>query len=312
MERRKRRKRIRLLRSRRDLRGTAIHEAGHAVIGRVLNLICGHATIEADEDSAGHHIIADPWAIAYHWEQAWRQRIEQAVAAGGNKWELWNTSRLYRDSDSVFTARILAYMAGREAEVEILGRCRGGDGDDQYQIALMLKEVDIPGSETDEDAAWEQYEGRLRRQARRLVRRHRALIERVADELLKRHRLEPEEIDERSTPSLSTRHRRRARCKLGPVGSTEPHRRRGEPRMYRPPRLPPRPRACDLPPALSAALYSRYAPRLSLSSFAVASILGPVREHLSVLLENFPDVIRDRHRDIKIIELLTGLPYHAD
>jgi hypothetical protein len=27
-----------------DLRHTAIHEAGHAVIGRVLGMTCGHAT----------------------------------------------------------------------------------------------------------------------------------------------------------------------------------------------------------------------------------------------------------------------------
>ncbi len=31
-----------------------IHEAGHAVIGRALSLICGQATVESDEDSAGH------------------------------------------------------------------------------------------------------------------------------------------------------------------------------------------------------------------------------------------------------------------
>lgn len=32
-------------RSRKRLKQTAYHEAGHAVIGRVLTLACGHATI---------------------------------------------------------------------------------------------------------------------------------------------------------------------------------------------------------------------------------------------------------------------------
>lgn len=52
-------------------RGTAIHEAGHAVIGRVLGMICGHATIIADEaeGEAGHTITADPHMIAYEWDK---------------------------------------------------------------------------------------------------------------------------------------------------------------------------------------------------------------------------------------------------
>jgi hypothetical protein len=40
----------------------AIHEAGHAVIGRVLTLVCGHATIVVDHEAGelGHSITADP------------------------------------------------------------------------------------------------------------------------------------------------------------------------------------------------------------------------------------------------------------
>jgi hypothetical protein len=63
---------------------TAIHEAGHAVIGRVLTLVCGRATIRTDHDSAGHNMVEEPYACTSHWEQrgkvraryaAWRARI---------------------------------------------------------------------------------------------------------------------------------------------------------------------------------------------------------------------------------------------
>jgi ATP-dependent Zn protease len=43
---------------------SAVHEAGHAVIGRVLGIPCGHATILVDEGSAGHSLAAPrmrPW-----------------------------------------------------------------------------------------------------------------------------------------------------------------------------------------------------------------------------------------------------------
>jgi hypothetical protein len=42
---------------------------------------------------------------------------------------------------------------------------------------------------------WSRWEPRMRRQTRRLVRRHRATIQRVADHLKKRKTLTAEEID---------------------------------------------------------------------------------------------------------------------
>jgi hypothetical protein len=66
----------------------AIHEAGHAVIGRVLDMTCGYATVAANDDYAGHTICADPMEIAQHWEN--REK--------------------YRDISLVFRGRILAYM----------------------------------------------------------------------------------------------------------------------------------------------------------------------------------------------------------
>ena len=45
------------------------------------------------------------------------------------------------------------------------------------------------------DQEWRRYEPRMRRQTRRLVRRHCACIERVANALLVRKTLQAEEID---------------------------------------------------------------------------------------------------------------------
>lgn len=170
-----------------DLYATAIHEAGHAVIGRVLGIPCGGATIEADADSAGHNLIEDPWKILSLWEgQGYEIRDNQLVPTG---------TRPHGTYESALRGRILTFMAGWAAEVEILGECPGGDGDDRYQIGLMFEELTIPGQREPGDGAWERYEGRLRARSRGLARRHRAAIERVAGALLARGSLTAEEID---------------------------------------------------------------------------------------------------------------------
>jgi hypothetical protein len=137
-------------------RATAIHESGHAVVGRVLGLVCGKVTIAADyrTRTSGYGIIADPWVTINRWEQRGR----------------------YRPPKAAFRGRILAYMAGREAEEELLGYCPGGDDDDQYQIALMLMDL-YPGEEA-------KFERRLRGVARSLVRRHRPKIEALSRALI--------------------------------------------------------------------------------------------------------------------------------
>jgi hypothetical protein len=70
-------------------------------------------------------------------------------------------------------------MAGAEAELELLGRPAIGDGDDRYQIELMAERLCC-------SPPWEKLEPRLRAMNRMLVGRHRALIERLAKELLKK------------------------------------------------------------------------------------------------------------------------------
>jgi ATP-dependent Zn protease len=153
-----------------DPHHTATHEAGHAVIARVLTLACGGATIvpNYDDSSAGHSITADQWTCLNEWQK--RGKV--------------------RDSpDAVWHARIIAFMAGAEAEQVLLGATQGGDGDDRDQIELMAEELD---SDPDE---WVRLEARLRAMTRTLVRRHRALIERVASALLERKTLSREELD---------------------------------------------------------------------------------------------------------------------
>jgi len=154
--------------SRRTL--TAYHEAGHAVIGRVLTLVCGEATIKPDYKSRswGHSICPDPHACLYEWES--RGKV--------------------RDTAAVWHARIIQSMAGAEAVHELLDyRLRVGDDDDRYQIALMLEE--LPPTTTDLD----KIEQRLRRMTRVLVRRHKARIECVANALLAKTTLGAKELD---------------------------------------------------------------------------------------------------------------------
>ncbi len=154
---------------------TAYHEAAHAVIGRVLGLTCGHASISPAARTAtrpyeaGHAKIRDPWLTVWDWEQ--RER--------------------YRDARQAFRGTIIANMAGAEAEVEFFGQCCGGDGDDRREIAMLM---DSRYAEISPDD-WDRYEARLREQARRLVRRHRDEIELVASALRQHGTLQPDEID---------------------------------------------------------------------------------------------------------------------
>jgi ATP-dependent Zn protease len=152
-----------------DLRHTAYHEGGHAGIGRVVTLLCGRATILPDHEAgeAGHTITADPLEC----ESEWRRRGK------------------FRHDKAIWHARIITFMAGAEAEVVLLGAAEGGDGDDRYQIELMAEELGCNPAE------WVRLEARLRQMTRMLIRRHRVLIERVADALLAKGKLTGKQID---------------------------------------------------------------------------------------------------------------------
>jgi len=152
---------------------TAIHEAGHAVIGRVLSLRCGGASIVPDFDAgeAGHSILDDPWATVQDWEYQGKRhdRIDKALRA-----------------------RIIVLMAGAEAEELIIGKFTGGDGDDRYEITSLATSSDS-GLTADK---WTRFEPRMRRQCRRLVRRYAEPIKLVAKALIERDTLQAEEIDD--------------------------------------------------------------------------------------------------------------------
>lgn len=145
-----------------DLRHTAVHEAGHAVIGRVLTLPCAEATIEPDfeEQAAGTSDTGDFWSC----EDRWMDRGK------------------CRDTRHAVIARVITLMAGVEAEIELLGDSEGGDGAD-------LMEIDKVDSEFGID------EPRLRKFTKMLVRRHRGLIERTAEALLAEKTLSGPDLD---------------------------------------------------------------------------------------------------------------------
>jgi hypothetical protein len=147
---------------------TAIHEASHAVIGRVLTLMCGGASIVPDFDQghAGHSITEDPWSCESQWEK--RGKV--------------------RGADAVLHAGIIVLMAGAEAEIELLGSTQGGDAFDRSEIEMMADYLR-------KGASWSRVEPRLRAMTRMLVRRHRVMIERVAAALLESKTLNREELD---------------------------------------------------------------------------------------------------------------------
>ena len=142
-----------------ELRHTAIHEAGHAVVGRVLKQVCGSATIDADYDldEAGHDICAEPWITLGRW---WGDGPDTATRPHGTM-------------KGVMLGRIICYMAGWLAEEECLRQCAGGDEDDHYQVDLML------ASTLPDDADLTAYAARIERFGRAIVRRHKETIERV-------------------------------------------------------------------------------------------------------------------------------------
>jgi hypothetical protein len=150
-------------------RHTAYHEASHAVIGRVLTLYCEGATIKPDyvAREAGHAICRDHWDCLHEWDMRGKVRD---------------------NADAVWHARIITYMAGVEGEMALLGATNDGDGDDRYQIEMMAEQLSNCKD-------WNKLEPRLRAMTRMLVRRHQALIERVANTLLRKTTLSGVQLD---------------------------------------------------------------------------------------------------------------------
>ncbi len=160
-----------MTRKRKDVRlHTAIHEAGHAVIGRVLGLPCGEVTIIGEsEHELGHAIVDDPI----------------------HTWERGDGSRR-----ALVEKSCISLYAGAEAERVLLGNAGDhvGDGPDFSKARSLIMILGVRGAHVG-DEVWERYEARLRRQSNLLVLLHRHKIERVARALLERGTLQGDDID---------------------------------------------------------------------------------------------------------------------
>jgi hypothetical protein len=144
------------------------------VVGRVLGLDCGEATIKAnatgtDDESHGYAVIANP---VHYWQRG-----------DGPKRQLAD-------------AYCMALYAGAEAEKAFFGHDEPiiGDGPDQDRATGCLKLVGVPGASYVQDDVWDRYEARLRQKSRIHVMRYRHVIERVAQALLQREELTAEDI----------------------------------------------------------------------------------------------------------------------
>ena len=123
------------------------------------------------------------------------RRCRRPSARGRNwahltQWEIWSEWRLqgrFRDERTILRGRIITFMAGAEAEAVIIGNCHGGDGDDRYQVTLMLEEI----ARRDDRPALER---RLRRWTTTLCRRHIDRIKLLAEVLMREGSLSDDDI----------------------------------------------------------------------------------------------------------------------
>ena len=113
-----------------DLWPVAIHEAAHAVIGRVLNLSCGSVTIvpNVDEGEAGCAIIHDPWKTASEWDQKMWEEVEYSLQPSKSRHAYLGLSRDDLGEDGRARPRLRS-----------LALARAGDGgDDRYETKAMV------------------------------------------------------------------------------------------------------------------------------------------------------------------------------
>ena len=144
-------------------RHVAVHEAGHAVIARVLNVPCGDASI-AD----GIECDFDIEQSASGWLGTANLASHEATVGA------WIYQGRWRGHRTAYIARAIAFMAGAEAEIAIFGEnVPDGDGRDREGVDEII--VGAPG--------W--IEPRLSSWTRTLCRRYAQRIEAVAEALLR-------------------------------------------------------------------------------------------------------------------------------
>jgi hypothetical protein len=132
----------------------AVHEAGHAVIARILGVTSAYANLSSncDEVSAADFILDA--MQAFEWNQVHAERH----AADGAFWR----------------RKIIARIAGAEAEREIIGVCLGDDEHHRLSCELELGHAHVQSERT----------VRMHSLARQLVKRHRAAILSFAEQLV--------------------------------------------------------------------------------------------------------------------------------
>ena len=163
------------------LKRSAYHEAGHAVIARVLGLLGGAATIVANHMSQS---LGDSESYFAATIEYWHQPVSE----GGNK------KLVLRSLPCAYRAEVMTGMAGHEAErecLEMIPLSHYGDHVDRNDIDELLLKI-YPGASP---AELFRRQVRLRRMTRALVRRHRDKIERVTCALLRHRTLSGSAID---------------------------------------------------------------------------------------------------------------------
>jgi cell division protease FtsH len=148
---------------------TAVHEAGHAVIARVLGIPAGEVTIRPTQDhSLGHSVFNDP---RFDW-----RRGDGSKASAAN-------------------AFVVALFAGAEAERILLESQVVGDGVDQERATACLAWAGaVRGASFVGDEYFDRHETKLRKKSVELVLKYRPQIKLLADALMERETLTGEEV----------------------------------------------------------------------------------------------------------------------
>ena len=165
-----------------EIRATAYHEAGHAVVMLAFGLEINEVTIspDAERDSNGH--ISHPPPLGY-------------------------TTSSMRDQRSLVRAMILSSYAGMEAERMVDPDAPdyhgAGDTETAFSLSRMYGVLPRRMEYVGDDAHW-RFLDRLKSESRYLVRSLRGPIGRLADELLSKATLTGPEVDALVGPMLLT------------------------------------------------------------------------------------------------------------
>jgi ATP-dependent Zn protease len=141
---------------------TATHEAGHAVVYRVLDIPVRYASIKQNGDILGE------------------------------------VAPVLSDDKNEPEKEAMACFAGAMAETELLGIKGQMSVDDRFRVEVSIGELfgnGLIGSSSQFKTRCKKHHTLLEREARKLVHQHRDVIARVAKALMKRERLSGKQLD---------------------------------------------------------------------------------------------------------------------